>query len=470
MLPRVLVVEDDVALNRTIVAGLEAREMSATGVGTVSQARSLLDSGCWDAALIDVKLPDGEGVELLAETRRCRPAIPVILMTAFASVDRAVDAIRRGAADYLEKPFVEDDLVLRLKRVLDAHTRAESQGAVGFDRIIGQSQAMLDVLESGRRVARSDATTVLLTGESGTGKDLLARAIHEESKRGQGPFMNLTCTAIAEPLFESELFGHERGAFMGAQATKRGLLEIADGGTVFLDEVGDLPLELQAKLLRFLQDKSFKRVGGGRDITVDVRVIGATNQRLSDRIENGSFRADLYHRLKVIDIELPPLRARGDDLDLLANAVVAELGGSLGSGIQGLAPEALECMKRHTWPGNVRELRNVIERGLILGRSSVIEPKDLPVEIRSPFSQPAQAGICASSPGPVRAPMVLPEAGLDLERVERELLLAALARAKGNKTAAARLLGLNRDQVRYRLKKIDQEGPVLRGPATPTGG
>ncbi len=470
MTNRILVVEDELDLNRALLHRLASEGFATEGVRTTAEARGLLGDD-WDLMLLDMRLPDGDGLSFLKEVHERRPELLVILMTAFSSIEDAVKAIKLGAYDYVRKPFDFEELLLRVRQALETMvlrrevraSRERSKRAHGLGAIVGQSQPIQEVRDFVRRVAASDAATVLVTGESGTGKDLVAKAIHHESRRGDGPFMTITCTAISEHLLESELFGHEKGAFTDARTQKNGLLELADGGTVFLDEIGDLPLPLQAKLLRFLQEKTFKRVGGTRDIKVDVRVIAATHQPLPTLVKEGRFRQDLYYRLKVIDGVIPPLRERSDDVPLLARAFVQDLNRELRRDVRHIAAEAEAAMLRYGWPGNVRELRNALERAMILGQGDTIVLDALPFEIRaiSPGDPPTSGGPARPDDG--RGGTFGKEVqggrfirlgeGFDLEALERELLSQAMGVANGNKTRAGRLLGLNRDQVRYRLEK-----------------
>ncbi|MBI3725906.1 sigma-54-dependent Fis family transcriptional regulator [bacterium] len=481
---RILVVEDDLVLNRSLVERLTREGHACEGVATAAETRAAL-SGEWDLILLDMCLPDATELSLLGELRAKGVEQPIVMMTAHSSVESAVAAIKLGADDYLKKPFEAEELALRVRNVLETRalrrevhtTRARQRERGGLAAVIGETPPMKTVHELVRRVAASEASTVLLSGESGTGKDLIAKAIHFESSRADGPFMTVTCTAIAEQLLESELFGHEKGAFTNAHAQKRGLLELANGGTVFLDEIGDLSLGLQAKLLRFLQDKTFKRVGGARDTTVDARIVAATNQPLPERVAEGRFREDLYYRLKVVDIAVPPLRDRVEDIPVLARSFVAALNKELRRNVESIAPEAEACMRGYRWPGNVRELKNAVERAMILGQGKAIEVADLPIEVRS-LAAPRSPEACepgggatpaclapsspsAAAPRPAAAddePATdaiyrLPRGGVDLERLERELVRQAIAAANGNKSHAGRLLGLKRGQVSYRLEK-----------------
>jgi DNA-binding NtrC family response regulator len=359
-----------------------------------------------------------------------------------------------GAYDYINKPFNHDELVVTIGRALESshlrrevrHLRAEQQERYGLSNIIGRSQAMLEVFELIEKIARSQATTVLITGESGTGKDLVAKAIHYASDRANRPFMNITCSALPETLLESELMGHERGSFTDARYLKKGLFELADGGTVFLDEIGDMGVLLQAKLLRFLQEKTFKRVGGTKDITVDVRIIAATNRDLGKAVRDGRFREDLYYRLKVIPMTLPPLRDREEDVPLLVKYFVDTFNREFKKATKGVTSEALERLITYPWPGNVRELRNVIERAMILENKPEITLQDLPREIRD-------RAVEAEAPAAAPSGFHLPETGFSLKKIEQEMVRQALEKSAGNQSRAARLLSISRDTLRYKMKK-----------------
>ena len=482
----VLVVEDELVLNHSLVRRLRHDGFTVDGVRTAADTREAVENA-WDLVLLDLHLPDAHGFELLREIHEKRPDQAVVVMTSFSSIEDAIEAIKFGAQDYVKKPCEAEELLVHIRKALEdteVHREVEAsrdkpRERAGPPAIVGETPIMREIGEMVRRVAASEASTVLITGESGTGKDLIAKAIHHESRRADEPFMTITCTAIAEQLLESELFGHEKGSFTGAVARKKGLLEIADRGTVFLDEIGDLPLSLQAKLLRFLQEKTFKRVGGTQDISVDVRIVAATHQPLPHRIEEGRFRQDLYYRLKVVDIVVPSLRERAPDILLLTRAFVAELNRQLCKKVDHITPEAEARILHHDWPGNVRELKNALERAMIVGHGDTIRVEDLPIEVRSivvtpedvacavaapalvasSATSPHPVGSCTSSPKAmspavsVRGECWLPPEGVDFERLERELVLQAIRVAKGNKTRAGRLLGLNRDQIRYRLQK-----------------
>ena len=399
-----------------------------------------------DLVLLDYRLPDGDGLTVLRRIKETVPDTPVILMTAFSTVENAVDAMRHGAYDYLNKPFDLDEVAMCVEKALEtSRLRSEVRALRGsqvrahsFDAIIGQSPAMVSVKALLARVAASPASTVLLTGETGTGKDLAAKAIHYNSDRAAKPFVNITCSALPEQLLESELFGHERGAFTDARQQKRGLFETADGGTVFLDEIGEMTPGLQSKLLRFLEEKTFKRVGGLTDIRVDVRVIAATNRDLEQGVKAGSFREDLFYRLQVMPVMLPSLRARRGDVPLLAKWYVERYNEEFRKRVRGLTADALAVLEQYGWPGNVRELRNAIERAMLLVEHEWLTPAD--------FAALPRAAATTT--------FKLPADGLNLEDVERDLLLQALDRTDWNQTQAGRLLGINRDQVRYRIEKF----------------
>jgi two-component system response regulator AtoC len=380
------------------------------------------------------------------------------MLTAPARVAGAVEAMKEGAYDYLSKPFDIDEVIQTVSRALEtgqlreevARHREEGMRDYRIQGVIAESPGMQEVLRLIQRVSASEATTILLLGESGVGKGLAARALHFEGVAASSPFMNISCTALPETLLESELFGHEKGAFTDAKGQKKGLFELADGGTVFLDEIGDVSHQLQGKLLRVLEDKAFRRVGGSRDISVSVRIIAATNKDLRKEVEEGRFRSDLYFRLKVIPIQIPPLRERVEDVLPLAESFIQHFNREFHKAVAGIEPDAQELMRLYDWPGNVRELRNAIERAVLLADGSIVKVDDLPGEIQSARRA---SGAEAARPGWIE----LPAGGLVLEELERELLRQALARADGNRTQAARLLGMNRDQIRYRIQKFHLE-------------
>jgi DNA-binding NtrC family response regulator len=412
-------------------------------------------TGAIDLVLLDYRLPDGDGLTVLRRMKELAPDTPVILMTAFSTVENAVEAMKHGAYHYLNKPFNLDDVAMtvekaletsRLRREVRAYRSSQSR-EYGFDAIIGSSPAMTAAKSLMIRIAHSPASTVLLTGETGTGKDLAAKAIHYNSDRAAKPFVNITCSALPEQLLESELFGHERGAFTDARQQKKGLFETADGGTVFLDEIGEMTPGLQAKLLRFLEEKTFKRIGGLSDIRVDVRVIAATHRNLEDEVKSGKFREDLFYRLQVMPVLLPALRERRGDIPLLVNYYVDRYNTEFRKHVRGVAPDALALLEQYRWPGNVRELRNAIERAMLL--------TDRPQLVAEDFSTLSRTTVAAT--------FRLPPEGVNLDEVERQLVVQALERAAGNQTRAGRLLGINRDQVRYRIEKFGLVRPESTG-------
>jgi two-component system, NtrC family, response regulator AtoC len=445
---RILILDDD-ALIRTVLSDrLERMGNTVAVAGSLAEARALLRTKIPDLALLDMKLPDGEGTTLLPELVG-ELDVPVIMMTAHATVSSAVAALRQGARDLLEKPIAWERLEASVAAALEVtalrrEVRALREQGRSEGTIVGQSPPMQELFRIVERVAPAENTTVLIEGETGTGKGVIARLIHGLSPRAHQPFVNVTCTALAETIMESELFGHEKGAFTDARAMKRGLVELADRGTLFLDEIGELSPRLQGKLLQFIEDRTFRRVGGTRDLSVDTRLVTATNRNLEADVAAGVFRADLFYRLRVIPLHLPPLRDRSSDIPELARHFVVSYSRDLGKRVRRIDPGALELLCAYGWPGNVRELRNVIERAVLLADSDIITADTLPPEVRRP-RQHEDNGI---EIGPQ---------GLDIDALERTLLKEALRRAEGNRTVAGRLLGLSRHQIRNRLKKYGED-------------
>lgn len=450
---RVLIVEDESLIRWSLRQKFEERGFQVSEAATGQEGVDAVEAGLFDLVMLDFKLPDMTGIDVLRALRERDADAVVIMMTAYSTIETAVEAIKLGANDYTSKPFEMSQLMFTIDKALETtklrrevrELRRQMQHESGLDAIIGRDASMVELFDTIQRVAQAGVSTVFLRGETGTGKDLVARVIHHASERAAKPFVNVTCTALSEALLESELFGHERGAFTDAKQQKKGLFELADGGTVFLDEVGDMPAALQAKLLRFLEERRFRRVGGTRELTVDVRVIAATNRNLEEAIEQGGFRRDLFYRLNVVTLHLPPLRARGDDLRLLAQHFAARYAREFKKNVVGISDEAYARMRAYAWPGNVRELRNVIERAVLLCRGETLRAEDISVT----------RGGGANGYMEIES-LTLPSEGFDIDRLdvlEVNLLKQALERTQHNQTQAARLLNLSRDRLRYRLQK-----------------
>jgi two-component system response regulator AtoC len=454
---RVLIVDDEALIRWSLAERLRADGHEILEASSVAEAIEQAAFGV-DLALLDFTLPDGNGLEILRHLRDADPDTLVMMLSAHKGVETVVESVKGGAFDYVTKPFELEDVALRVGRALETtRLRRELRTLRGslarpFSpvSVIGESEPMQRIKTLVRKIATSPGSTVLITGESGTGKDLIAKVVHYSSDRAARPFLNITCSALPETLLESELFGHERGAFTDARQQKRGLLEQADDGTVFLDEIGEMTPALQAKLLRFLEEKTFRRVGGASDVHVDVRVIAATNQQLEDAVRTGKFRGDLYYRLNVLRIEIPPLRERTEDIPLLAQHFVEVYAREFKRKVPVMSAETVRGLQAYTWPGNVRELRNLIERAVLLTEDGSVRPSDF-----GTIHGPAMA-----DPDTTRAAFELPAGGVNLEEVERNLVIQALERAGGNQTRAATLLGLHRDQIRYRIEKFGLGRPA----------
>ena len=435
--------------------------------GTVREALAQFDGELPAAVLLDIDLPDGSGLDVLRQIKHERPETIVIMITGNVQVDNTISALRGGAYDFIGKPVSLEELRVTIRNGIEAHhlrreveqVRKERAREFNFRQIVGESPAMKKMLSLAAKVAESEVSSVLLQGESGTGKDLVAKAIHYGSQRAEHPFIAINCAALPATLIESELFGYEKGAFTDAKARKEGLFEQAEGGTLLLDEIGELELALQAKLLRVLEEGMFRRVGGLKDIPLDVRVLAASNRDLKSESEAARFRLDLYYRLSIIQIDIPPLRERGDDVLLLSQHYIETIGSKLRlrNKIKSLSTEVASLFRRYNWPGNVRELRNVIERALILEDNETITTEYLPAAL---LGTPANS---SSNSENMPAQFSLPTEGISLEEAELSFVSQAIEQSGGNQTRAAELLGISRDQLRYRLKKLEEVRSLTAG-------
>jgi len=460
---KILVVDDEHLIRWSLEQNLKKQGYEVCSAGTGEDALKLLREENPDLMLLDIQLPGINGLEVLEKARAMDEEVVIIMISAIGVLETAVKAMRMGAYDFVNKPFNLDELSIVIKKALETrelkrevmHLRSEQTKHSGISNIIGGSGHMQHILTMVKKVAMSDASTVLIQGESGTGKELIAKAIHYESGRADKPFMAINCAAVSETLLESELMGHEKGAFTDAKATKKGLFEIANGGTIFLDEIGDMEMVMQAKLLRVLEERSFRRVGGTKDIQIDVRIISATNKDLVKAIEEKSFRHDLYYRLQVIPIYLPPLRERREDVVVLADHFVEHFRKEFGKKVKGISDDARRFLMTYDWPGNIRELKNVIERAIILENDEYLKLDHFPKDMMAgrPLSE---SPVAQAAPGVASGPfqIVLPEEGIDIEDVERELIRQSLEMSDGNQSKAARKLNLGIDAFRYRMKKF----------------
>ncbi len=456
----VLVIEDNRTMREGLEISLKQMGLDVSSFEEGSGALEQLGKKNYDLIVTDYKLPQMDGLKVFERARKLCPGIDAILITAYGSVDLAVEAMKLGAADFLTKPFSPEELKVKVEKALatrDARAenirlveenellRYEVAEAGGYGELIGESEVMLDVFDTIKRVAPT-GSSVLITGESGTGKELVARAIHDKSQRKTKPFVKVSCAALSEGVLESELFGHEKGAFTGSVKARKGRFELADGGTLFLDEIGDISPAMQVRLLRVLQEQRFERVGGEKTLSVDVRLISATNKDLKEEVEKENFREDLFYRLHVLPIELPPLRARGKDIQLLARHMAAKICRRLNCSPRTFDSDTLDLLAGYSWPGNVRELENVIERALVLGRGKRITRTDIPLLILGK----AETRRLPSFELPSSGSIDLTET---LETTERTIIEQALERAHGNKSKAARILGLKVSALHYKLDK-----------------
>lgn len=446
--PSILIVDDDKGHLDTLSILVKGWGYEVSGAADGAQAVEMVTERAWDAVLMDVRMAVMDGIEALGRIKAYNPAVPVLIMTAYSSVDTAVEALKAGAYDYLTKPLDFDELKLTLGRALD-HTRLEAENRELRKRlpkdfspteIIGKSEPMHKLVEMIGMVAPTEAT-VLITGDSGSGKELVAKAVHYNSPRKNVPLVTVNCAALTETLLESELFGHEKGAFTGADRRREGRFVQADKGAIFLDEVGELPLSMQAKLLRVLQEREVQRVGSDTPIKVDVRIIAATNRDLKEEVQQGTFREDLFYRLNVVSLRVPPLRERREDVPLLAQHFLSRFAEKNKKPLKGFTPQAMDMMLKHEWPGNVRELENAVERAVILSLGDYISENELPL-------------VVAESEGVSR---MEPAGGRSLEEIEREAILATLEQTGGNKSEAAKLLNISRVTLHNKLKKYGVE-------------
>lgn len=472
---RILIVDDEQSLRDMLSLALGDEGWDVTTASDGDAAAAALQAEPVDVVLSDIRMPGMDGLDLLAHVVESAPDTDVILMTAHASTDTAIKALRLGAYDYITKPFDLDELKITVRRALDQQAlrrdnvmlRQELADRNSFGNLVGRSPAMQRVFELIRRVTDS-TSTVLIVGESGTGKELVARAIHYNGSRGGAPFVAVNCAALPAHLLESELFGHVKGSFTGADRHKEGLFEAAAGGTILLDEIGDMPLEMQPKLLRVLEDRMVRRVGSTADVAIDVRVLASTNKNLRVAVDERGFREDLFYRLNVIQVDLPPLRDRADDVPLLAEHFLRQLSDESGTELRGLAGAAISALEAHAWPGNVRELFNAVQHAVTMEMGDVIQLSSLPPSVTGgAVATEAVTGAVdspAASRGTVPEARTLPAGGLDLDEyldgVKREYMLEALARSEGVQTRAAEVLGMSFRSFRYYAKKfrIGEEG------------
>lgn len=456
---KILVVDDEQSLREVLSIMLKRAGYAVTSATDGEDAVELLQKEIFDLVITDLRMPKVDGMEVLKAVKSASPETVVLIITAFASADSAVEAMKQGAYDYLTKPFQVDEVQLIIRNALEKRRlttenmllKREMASQSSFAQLVGQSEAIQRVFEVVRKVADSKSN-VLICGESGTGKELVARAIHYNSARSALPFVAVNCSAVPETLLESELFGHMKGSFTGAIANKAGLFEIANGGTIFLDEIGDTTPTIQVKLLRVIQEREFRRVGGSQDIKVDVRVVAATNKDLEKAVADGSFREDLYYRLDVIPIRLPPLRMRTGDIPLLVNHFLERFAKESGKPKPVFSSDAMHVLLEHEWRGNVRELENLIERVVAFSVDGPVTDADVRGWLHRPTAPPPVQGV----------PLDLTDEGLDLEGlingIEKDLLLKALERSKWVKKKAARMLRLNTRSFRYRLEKYAIKG------------
>lgn len=453
---KIVLIDDEVNMIWALEKALTKEGHQVVSAQDGLEGLQLIRNACPDLVLTDVKLPGLSGIQLLEELKGEFTALPVILLTGFASVEMAVEAMKIGAADFILKPFDIETVKISVRKALGLEKlkdelrfwREEASRLGTASGIIWRSPVMGEVIKLLQQVAPS-AVTIIVTGETGTGKELVAQALHDLSPRREQAIVKVNCAALPENLMESELFGHEKGAFTGATSRKLGRFERADGGTIFLDEIGEMPSAMQAKLLRVLQEKEIERIGGINTIKVDVRIIAATNRDLQEEVKAGRFREDLYYRLNVVRIHMPALRERKEDIPELVNYFMSRFSKELNKNGLEIAPETLDYLINYDWPGNIRELQNVIERAVILCQEPFLVPDLLPIEVLSAKITNESVNLATNS----QFAATLPEEGIDLEQIEQDLIKQALARASGNQTQAAKLLGITRYTLIYRMEK-----------------
>ncbi|MCL6611070.1 MAG: sigma-54 dependent transcriptional regulator [Peptococcaceae bacterium] len=445
MIPKILVIDDEEHMCWALERAMRQEGYQVLTTTRGREGLELIKEEGPSLVILDLKMPEMDGMEVLKKARELNPKLPVIILTAHGTIETAIEAMKTGASDYLTKPFDLDELKLVIKQnlvmsqLMNEVNFLRSELTKKYRKMVGESPAIKEVTRLIEKVANSNAT-VLITGESGTGKEVAAVAIHQNSPRRDYPFVPVNCAALPENLLESELFGHEKGAFTGAVARKLGRFELADKGTIFLDEIAEMPLNMQVKLLRVIQEKSFERVGGNETLHVDVRIIAATNRDLTSAMEKGQFREDLYYRLNVVQIHLPPLRERKEDIPLLANFFLEKLRPTYL--VNKISDDAMKLLCKYNWPGNIRELQNVLERAAIISHGNEITANDLPREFQA-----------ASVKSGGETVVNIPDTGISLEELEKELILKALEKSKGNQTRAAQLLGITRSALLYRIQK-----------------
>jgi DNA-binding NtrC family response regulator len=450
---KILVIDDEKLIRWSFEKQFSSKGYKVITAESGEEGIQLFETHYPDIVFIDNKLPKMGGLEVISKIKSIDEDVAIIFMTAYGSIDTAVKAMKLGAIEYVNKPFSFEEIDIIIENIKKNKNivneiqllKRQQKEKITFDNIIGESSAIKQIIQVAQRIARSETSTILLLGESGTGKDLFARAIHNESTRSNRPFVTINCSTFPETLLESEIFGHEKGAFTDANKLKKGLFEIAEGGTVFLDEIGEINLPTQVKLLSVLENRIIRRLGGTVDIPVDIRIISATNKDLKKSIEQKTFREDLYYRLKVFQIDLPPLRERKEDIPQLTQHYINQFNIQFRKNVRNIHPDAEKLLIHYEWPGNIRELRNVIERAILLENSTSIQIESLPSEIKNASAFEYQ------SINPYQ--FIIPDIGISLDELEKQIIKQALDKTNNNQSRASRLLGISRDTLRYKQKK-----------------